>query len=366
LNSYQEILQKFNDIDPIAYGRSRNFINGAVTNLSPYISRGVIDTNIVLEYLVNKGFTYFQLEKFIQQLAWREYFQRVWQLKGDQINFDLKQDQQARAQTGLPLSLLDAKTEIFAVDNALNLLKLEGNMHNHMRMYTAFLTCNLAGFHWRDPARWMYYHLLDGDWASNALSWQWVAGAFSNKKYIANQDNINNYTKTVQHGSYLDCSYEALAELDTPQILIEQAEPVLNTVFPATSPLQLNPDQPLLIYNYYNLSPSWRKDERANRILLLEPSIFEQHPISKKCIDFVMDLSTNIEDLQVFVGSFNELKLAAGRSPIYYREHPLNNHYVGHQDERTWMIDDQKNAGGSFFAFWKKSERGIMKTYFGR
>ena len=161
MNSYQEILQKFNDIDPIAYGRSRNFINGAVTNLSPYISRGVIDTNIVLEYLVNKGFTYFQLEKFIQQLAWREYFQRVWQLKGDQINFDLKQDQQARVQTGLPLSLLDAKTEIFAVDNALNLLKLEGNMHNHMRMYTAFLTCNLAGFHWRDPARWMIisYHL---------------------------------------------------------------------------------------------------------------------------------------------------------------------------------------------------------------
>ena len=43
-------------------------------------------------------------------------------------------------------------------------------------------------------ANWMYFYLLDGDLASNSLSWQWICGANSNKKYIANQDNINKYT----------------------------------------------------------------------------------------------------------------------------------------------------------------------------
>ena len=50
----------------------------------------------------------------------------------------------------------------------------------------------------------MYYHLLDGDWASNALSWQWVAGSNANKKYYANQDNINKYFNSSQKQTFLD------------------------------------------------------------------------------------------------------------------------------------------------------------------
>ena len=93
--SKEEMLNRLHSLDPIQYGKSRNFVDGAVTNLSPYISRGVIDTKEVLEHLVSKGFTYFQLEKFIQQLSWREYFQSVWQSNGEGINVDLKHDQHA-------------------------------------------------------------------------------------------------------------------------------------------------------------------------------------------------------------------------------------------------------------------------------
>lgn len=55
------------------------------------------------------------------------------------------------------------------------------------------LTCTIAQPHWLNPARWMNCHLLDGDLASNMLSWQWVASSFSSKKYYANQENINKY-----------------------------------------------------------------------------------------------------------------------------------------------------------------------------
>jgi len=43
----------------------------------------------------------------------------------------------------------------------------------------------------------MYYHLFDGDWASNAWSWQWIARVNSSKKYFANQENINNYAGSI-------------------------------------------------------------------------------------------------------------------------------------------------------------------------
>jgi outer membrane protein OmpA-like peptidoglycan-associated protein len=61
---------------------------------------------------------------------------------------------------------------------------------------------------WLPGAKWMYAHLLDHDPAANFLSWQWVAGTFSSKKYIANQENINKYTNTKQEGSFLDTEYE--------------------------------------------------------------------------------------------------------------------------------------------------------------
>jgi deoxyribodipyrimidine photo-lyase len=120
-------------------------------------------------------------------------------------------------------------------------------------MYTAALFCNIGRAHWRQPARWMYYHLLDGDWASNACSWQWVAGANSSKTYLANQENINRYTGSKQMGTYLDCSYEALADLNPPEVLSSVSAFEGKTSLPSTSPLVLLPHLPVFVYNYYHL-----------------------------------------------------------------------------------------------------------------
>lgn len=362
--TYDELIQRLDNIDPIAYGKSRNFIDGAVTELSPYISRGVIDTKTVLLHLVNRGFKYYHVQKFVQQMAWREFFQRVWQNVDERINTDLKQEQGARFQQGMSLSVDEAATGIEAIDTSIEKLKSTGNMHNHVRMYVAFMTCNLAGFHWRDPARWMYYYLLDGDWASNALSWQWVAGTFSSKKYIANQENINTYTKSTQRGSYLDTTYEAIADAQPPSALQAPGMPELKTVLPANRTLQIDTSIPTLIYNYYNLSPVWRKEEKANRVLLLEPSVFDAYPVSEKCIAFALEQSKNMDDIQLFVGSFAELQLLTQVSTLYFREHPLNKHYKGIEDPRDWMIQTTQPVQGSFFSFWKKYERQIEKEYF--
>jgi deoxyribodipyrimidine photo-lyase len=362
--NYEQLLQKLDAFDPLAYSKTRNFTDGAVTELSPFISRGFIDTKTILEHLIKRGFKYYQLEKFIQQMAWREYFQRVWQQEGDRIDKDLKHDQGARSNNGMPLAVAEARTGVNAVDQGIQQLKSTGMMHNHMRMYVAFLAANLAGFHWHAPAKWMYYHLLDGDWASNALSWQWVAGTFSHKKYIANQDNINHYTRSVQKGSYLDHDYDAIATASTPEVLLASYEPELKTALPETAIPDIDANLPVLVYNYYHLSPTWRMEENANRILLLEPDLFESYPVSSHCVDFMLSLSASIPGIQVYTGGFDELKMLAGRAPLIYREHPLNSHYSGVMDDRTWMLKDPSIVTGSFFSFWKKFERSLHREYF--
>jgi len=185
---YNDILKKVDAIRPIKYTKNRNFRDGDVTKLSPYVSRGVISTRFIYEKLLEKEISLRKCEKFIQELAWRDFWQQIWVIKGELINKDLKRPQDDVKDFKIAKSLLDAKTGINSVDEEINNLYREGYMHNHMRMYVASIATNIAKSHWRLPALWMYHHLLDGDWASNALSWQWVAGSNSNKKYYANQD----------------------------------------------------------------------------------------------------------------------------------------------------------------------------------
>ncbi len=123
---------------------------------------------------------------------------------------------------------------------------------------------------------------------------------------------------------------------------------------------------PICIYNFYNLDPLWHKDISVNRILLLEPSHFEQYPVSQKTIDFIIDFSEeNLANIQIYVGEFNDLITSYNFGPasemrrnIYYKEHPLNNHYEGIQEPREWMFTVQ-GYYPSFFAFWKKSKKEL-------
>lgn len=72
--SYAEILQRIRNIDPVKYGSTRNQINGSVTYLSPYISRGIISTKFILSEILNRGYKPAKIQKFIQELAWRDYW----------------------------------------------------------------------------------------------------------------------------------------------------------------------------------------------------------------------------------------------------------------------------------------------------
>lgn len=357
--SYAEIIHRVGDIAPVKYGATRNYIRGYVTYLSPYISRGIISTKYIMNEVLNRGYNPDQIEKFIQELAWRDYWQQIWISKGDAINQDLKNKQNPVENRAIPNAIVMAKTGIEAVDQAIIEFYDTGYLHNHLRMYIASITCNMGRSHWGIPAKWMYYHLLDADWASNALSWQWVSGANSNKKYVANQDNINKYCFTNQKGTFLDIPYEGFSDFEIPDILKEVKTLDLKTPLPNLDSIIVDKALPTCLYNFYNLDPLWKKDILANRILLLEPSHFKEYPVSQKSIDFVMEICLkNIHNIQIYVGEFNELISDYDLTKIHYKEHPLSIHYQGEEESRDWMFEVE-GYYTSFFSFWKECKKQL-------
>ena len=358
ITEYAAILSKLNTIDPLKYAQSRNFINGQVNYLSPYISRGVISTRQVLDYLIKKGAGFNQIEPLVQQLCWRDYFQRIAQEKN--INGAIKQEQEKVSNHGLSSSIIDAETGIEAIDKAIITLYKTGYMHNHARLYTAALVCNNAQSHWLHPAQWMYYHLLDGDWASNACSWQWVAGANSSKKYFANQSNINTFANTKQSGTFLDTSYEELQlQRTVPNVLFPMQQVNLVTTLPESTSFIIDASLPTYIYNYYNLDPKWHANEVGNRILLLDPQFFKEYPVGEKCINFMLDLSKNIANINVFVGSFDELTNQHTLGDVFFKEHPFNFSYKGFEEPRDWIAPLVTGYFPSFFAYWKRVKKHL-------
>lgn len=359
--SLEELNNDIDRLDLVAYGQTRNYLDGAVSKLSPYISRGFI----TLPYLKDRILSRVSLpdaKSFIYELCWREYFQRIWFAQGDKIFTDFKNKQTPVAHYNLPQALVEATTGIHVIDEQLQSLYSSGYMHNHARMYIASLTCNIARAHWLVPSRWLYYHLLDGDLASNALSWQWVAGTFSTKKYYFNQNNVNTYSRTAQQHTFMDFSYEEIMKMNTPTALQETAELTLKTILPNPTSLSLDFTKPLFLYTSYTLDPQWRTHTNANRLLVLEPSHFNSFPVSNKVLNFILSLAEKINDLQVYVGEVTNLPGLEEFPEIISKQHPTTQHFPGHKDEPTWMFPEVPEPRGSFTGFWKGCEKVLIRN----
>jgi deoxyribodipyrimidine photo-lyase len=203
-------------VRPSAYARTRNALDGAVSGLSPYLTHGFVTLTDVLAGVAARHELDVQ-HKFVYELGWRAYFRHVWQHRGGGILRSLHEgllpdDAYVRA---LPADIRQGCTGVPVVDQAVRALYATGMLHNHARMWLASYVVHVRKVHWRAGADWLYGHLLDGDLASNHLSWQWVAGTGSSKPYLFNADNVARYAPAPWHsaGTVVDTSYEALERL---------------------------------------------------------------------------------------------------------------------------------------------------------
>jgi len=209
-------LQRVASVRPAAYARTRNHLEGAVTGLSPYIAHGLVTLPEVLARVLERGPLEVQ-HKLVFELGWREFFRHAWGHLGDGILASIHagpRPEDAYA-CELPADIRQARTGVPVVDEAVRILYATGTLHNHARMWLASYVVHLRHVHWRAGADWMVAHLLDGDLASNHLSWQWVAGTGSHKPYLFNAENVARYAPPHWHspGTVVDQSYEALDRL---------------------------------------------------------------------------------------------------------------------------------------------------------
>lgn len=186
-------------VDLEHYERSRNYLDGAVTLLGPYLRHGVVSLAEVwrrARALVDDPRR--RAAKFASELAWRDYWQRLYDQWGEGVWHDRedyktgwKPDDYA---PDLPSDITQGQTGLACMDAFSHQLCKTGYLHNHTRMWMAAYITHWRRVRWQAGARWFLTHLLDGDPASNNLSWQWVASTFSQKPYFFNRDNLEKYT----------------------------------------------------------------------------------------------------------------------------------------------------------------------------
>lgn len=295
-------LKKLNSIDVVAYAQNRNFLNGAVTQLSPYLRHGCLNLNEAATSVKKPhGAT---ADKLLFEFAWRDYWRQVWYAHGDAIFSDMEAAKVALGNADLPDDIRQGKTGLPCMDGLIGDLLNSGYVHNHGRMWLASYVLHHRKVDWRAAAAWFETQLIDGDMASNHLSWQWVASTFSSKPYFFNQDNLKRYSgekycATCPAQCPFNDSYENLSErLFSPpltNVAKKYAAPLLATAVLASASAQaifvhdemLSAAHPLLL-------------QPLPKIFVFDLQHYANWPLKR--LQFVADCLSEMEEVEVWLG----------------------------------------------------------------
>ena len=189
-----------------AYAKLRNYDLGPgahdhVSTLSPWIRHWLIlEEEVVSAVLARHSFT--AASKFVQEVFWRTYWKgwlelrpSVWQdyrRRLEVLFAELERDSNLRLRWE---EAEGGSTGITCFDAWVEELINTGYLHNHARMWFASIWIFTLKLPWELGADFFLRNLLDGDPASNTLSWRWVAGMQTKgKTYLARAENIVKFT----------------------------------------------------------------------------------------------------------------------------------------------------------------------------
>nr|WP_225007472.1 deoxyribodipyrimidine photo-lyase [Novosphingobium percolationis] len=146
------------------------------SRLSPHLHFGEISPATIWHAVADAGGS---VATFLGELAWRDYAQNVilqmpeYGARNARDAYDALEWRDApddlaawqRGRTGYPI-----------VDAGMRELWATGWMHNRVRMIAASFLVKHLLIDWREGERWFWDTLVDADYGSNAVNWQWSAG----------------------------------------------------------------------------------------------------------------------------------------------------------------------------------------------
>ncbi len=189
-----------------SYQSRRNFDLGPtardnVSGLSPYLRHRLLTEPEVLEAVLS-AHSPSAADKFLQEVFWRTYWKgwlehhpQAWRRYRSDLDALLEGPATDEGwQAGYDRAVA-GESGIAPFDGWVAELVESGYLHNHARMWFASIWVHTLKLPWVLGADFFLRHLLDGDPASNTLSWRWVVGLHTaGKTYLARPDNIARYT----------------------------------------------------------------------------------------------------------------------------------------------------------------------------
>jgi deoxyribodipyrimidine photo-lyase len=187
------------------YGARRNYDlpgHAGVSRLSPWLRHRLLTEREVLAAVLARH-SPAAAWKFVQEVCWRTYWKGWLELRPAVWDDYLRGLRHGRDRLATEAGLrreweaaCRGETGIDAFDHWAQELVATGWLHNHARMWFASIWIFTLRLPWELGADFFLRHLMDGDPASNTLSWRWVGGLQTpGKSYLARADNIERYTE---------------------------------------------------------------------------------------------------------------------------------------------------------------------------
>lgn len=302
-----EAIKRLNSIDIKAYKRNHDFINGAVSKLSPYFRYGCLTlkeaSDKVRDQFGNDS------EKFVEALAHRDYWRRVWYKEGDNLFNNLETSKVAIGDKLMPDYIRQMLTGLPCMDAFVRDLMHDGYMHHHARKWFAAYVIHWLKVDWRDAADWFETLLLDGDKASNHLSWQWVASTNSTKPYYFNKDVLARFTGEKHCASCkVNCPFDASMEMLEAKLFSEEA----------TTPTKGNATlrKPIIKFSMQTASAVFVHDEMLSaahpliknsmpKFFVFDYKVHRKWPLKR--LQFVADCLSELPDVETWLGETQEV-----------------------------------------------------------
>ena len=281
-------LKKLNDFienEIVNYNSKRNFDFGPterknVSCLSPYITHRLITEYETVEKVLKKR-PYQKVEKYIQEIFWRVYWKGWLELR-PKVWTDFIEDLKNIKDDEKIEGALNGKTEIPCFNDWVKELKEYNYLHNHTRMWFASIWIFTLKLPWQKGAEFFLKYLLDGDAASNTLSWRWVGGLQTKgKNYSAQSWNIEKFTNK---------KYQNVKLIENALSLQDKREYKLNEIIDIDKDQKAND----LIFFENDLDlESYNLDNYQNIYCLLLDNEKRKIKLDQKVLDFKKAIITN-------------------------------------------------------------------------
>lgn len=228
------------------YARHRNHVVAGHTNvsrLSPAIRhRLLLESECAAAPL--RRYAPSTVEKFTQEVYWRRYWKswlslrpQVWTDYLSELDL-IRSDASQRMVIARADRCEAGESSVAIMNHFARELVETGYLHNHARMWFAGWWIHVERLPWQLGAEFFRRHLLDGDPASNTLSWRWVAGLQTpGKTYLPRRSNLEKYLPPELLAEHS----EGLGQLDKPAALklqVPQRPAITRKSLPASLPIR--------------------------------------------------------------------------------------------------------------------------------